>query len=240
MRRYDLGDPIALRQVVTDDDGDPIAATGTLTLTKPDGTTYDGVVQTGGTGVLDVTIPPDQAAQLGRYGYVWSVLTPFEDTVPGTFYVGPVDDEVPPLASFASLARKLGARPEDFDDEERDRGEFLLDEASELIRDVAGKSWLATGTNALVEVPRRVARICVAAAARAFENPEGLTQRVIGDSTKGYDRTGREGGEVVYLTDEEERAVMKAAGSSTFVAVTLVSPYSGDDILDPWAAVTAE
>jgi hypothetical protein len=228
MRRYDLGDPIALRQIVTDDDENPIAATGTLTLTKPDGTTYDGVVQPGGTGILDVTVPPAEAGALGRYGYVWSILTPFEDTVPGAFDVGPVDDEVPPLASFASLARKLGAAPEDFDDEERDRGEYLLDEASELIRDEADKTWLVAGTNALDAVPRRVARICVAVAARAFENPEGLSQRVLGDSTKGYDRTGREGGEAVYLTAEELAAVKKAAGASTFTAVTLTSPYSAD------------
>lgn len=228
MRRYDLGDPIALRQVVTDDDGNPVAATGGLRLTKPDGTTYDGTVQSGGTGILDVTIPAAEASQYGRYAFLWSVATPFEDKVPGTFYVGPVDDEVPPLASFALLARKLGADPVDFDDEERDRGEALLDEASELIRDEADKTWLIANTNALDDVPRRVARICVAAAARAFTNPEGLSQRVIGDSTKGYDRTGREGGEAVYLTKEEVRAVKKAALGSTFVAVTLVSPYSAD------------
>jgi hypothetical protein len=137
------------------------------------------------------------------------------------------------------LARKLGALPDDFDEVERTRGEYLLDEASEVIRDLAGKTWLTT-TNALDSVPRAVARVCVAAAARAFENPHGLVQRSIGDSSKSYDRSKREGGEIVYLTDSEERTVLKAAGVSTFVAVTLTSPYSSDLDLTVWEQVTAE
>lgn len=237
MRRYDLGDPIALRQTVTDAAGTPVAASGTLTLTKPDDTTFSGSVSSGGTGILDCTIPAAQATQLGRYAYVWNVLTPFVDVVPGVFYVAPIDDRVPPLASLDMLAAKLGYRPEET---EADRAEHLLDEASELIRDTAEKTWLAAGTNALDDVPRRVARICVAVAYRAFTNPEGLTQRSIGDSSKSYDRTAREGGEDIYLTADEERAVRKAAGGSTFVAVTLVSPYSADNLLDTWAEVTAE
>lgn len=237
MRRYDLGDPIALRQVVTDDEGAPVAATGTLTLTKPDETTYAGSVQSGGTGILDVIIPAAEATQLGRYEYVWNVLSPFVDVVPGSFYVAGADDEVPPLASLSLFARKLGYTPEET---EADRAGHLLDEASELIREVAEKTWLVAGTNALDEVPRRVARICVAVAYRAFMNPEGLTQRSLGDSSKSYDRTAREGGEDIYLTADEERAVRKAAGGSTFVAVTLVSPYSADHGLDTWAEVTAE
>jgi len=237
MRRYDVGDPIALRQVVTDDEGTPVAATGTLTLTKPDETTYAGSVQSGGTGILDVIVPAAEAEQLGRYEYVWNVLSPFVDVVPGSFYVAGADDEVPPLASMSLFTRKLGYAPEEA---EADRAGHLLDEASELIREVAEKTWLIADTNALDEVPRRVARICVAVAYRAFLNPEGLTQRSLGDSSKSYDRTAREGGEDIYLTADEERAVRKAAGGSTFVAVTLVSPYSADQGLDTWAEVTAE
>lgn len=236
MRRYDPGDPIALRYVATDEDDAPVAVSGTLILTKPDGATYDGTPQAGGTGIIDVIIPAAQASQSGRYSYVWSITGGLTDTERGTFYVSGDDDQVPPLASFDMLVRKLGYTPED---EERDRAELLLDEASELIRDVAGKTWLVTGTNALDDVPRRVARICVAAAHRAFTNPEGLTQRSIGDSSKSYDRSGLDGGETVYLTPSEEKDVIKAGGGSSFVAVTLESPYSGT-YEDPWAAVTAE
>lgn len=238
MRRYDPGDPIALRYEAVDaDTGAAVDASGTLTLTKPDGTTYEGVVQTGGTGVLDVTIPKAQATQLGRYAFVWSVTGGVEDTETGRFYVGDADDEVPPLASFEMFARKLGYTPEDT---EADRAEGLLDDASELIRDVAGKTFLVAGTNALDSVPRRIRSICVEAAFRAFENPYGLTQRTIGDSSKAYDRAGREGGEAVYLTSAEEDAVRKAAGGSSFAAVTLSSPYSADYEPDVWAEVTAQ
>lgn len=241
MRRFDLGDPIPLRYVATDPDtGAPVAITAALVLAKPDGTTYDGVPQTGGTGIADVVIPAAQASTPGRYRYVWTITGGVEDTDDGYFYVAAAEDDAPPLASFAMLARKLGADPSDFDDPERDRGEYLLAEASELIRDTAGKTWL-TAANALDNVPRRVASICVAAAARAFENPHGLSQRSIGDSAKSYDRAGREGGEVVYLTDVEERDVRKAAGGSSFVAVTMTSPYSADaGDLDVWGQVLAE
>jgi hypothetical protein len=240
MRRFDLGDPIPLRYVATDPDtGAPVGIAGTLVLTKPSGATYAPTPTSGGTGILDVVIPAAEANVSGRYAYVWTITSGVLDTEDGYFYVAAAEDEAPPLASFGMLARKLGALPEDFDEVERERGEYLLDEASELIRDVAAKTWL-TDANALDSVPRRVARICVAAAARAFENPHGLTQRSIGDSSKSYDRTNREGGEVVYLTDQEERDIRKAAGISSFVAVTLVSPYSSDAAGDTWDEVTAE
>lgn len=236
MRRYDPGDPIALRYIATNEAGAAVGVTGTLVITKPDGSTYDGVVQSGGTGILDVIVPKAEASALGRYGYEWEISGGLDDTETGRFYVGTIDDEAPPLADFEMLVRKLGYTPEET---ERDRAEGLLDEASEMIRDVAGKTWLTTA-NALDNVPRRVARICVSAAYRAFVNPEGLTQRSIGDSAKSYDRTKREGGEDVYLTEAEQAAVKKAAGSSIFAAVTLVSPYSADHELDAWDEVTAE
>jgi len=241
MRRFDLGDPVPLRYEATDPNtGAAVAVTGSFIYTKPgSATTYNGTVTSGGTGILDVVIPASEAVTKGRYSYVWTVSGGVNDTETGFFYVAAPEDEMPPLASFGMLARKLGALPEDFDETERERGEALLDEASELIRDVAEKTWL-TADGALDGVPRRVATICVAAAARGFENPHGLTQRSLGDSSKSYDRAKREGGEVVYLTEAEERAVRKAAGISTFVAVTLTSPYSADADLDVWDQVTAE
>jgi hypothetical protein len=240
VQRFDLGDPVPLRYEATDPEtGAGVVISGTIVITKPDGTTYDGVTASGGTGIIDVSVPAAEASQLGRYKYEWSISGGLNDTEIGYFYVAAAEDEAPPLASFGMLARKLGALAEDFDEVERARGEYLLDEASELIRDIAGKTWLTTA-NALDAVPRAVARVCVAAAARAFENPHGLTQRSIGDSSKSYDRSKREGGEIVYLTDAEERTVLKAAGVSTFVAVTLTSPYSSDVALDVWDEVTAE
>lgn len=132
--------------------------------------------------------------------------------------------DLPPLASVEQLADRLGHTPEGA---EADRAAALLIDASELIRDVAGEDWV-DDANELEDVPRRVEKICLAVAYRAFVNPEALSQRSVGDSAKSFDRTRREGGEAVYLTEQEKRAVRKAAGGSTFTSVTMVSPWSGD------------
>jgi hypothetical protein len=235
MRRYDPGDAVSLRHTVTDDDGIPIAATVAFTLTKPDGTAVDVGVTSASTGVYDVTVAADTLSQLGPYRFEFEVTGTVADNVAGQFYIAAPETALPPLADFEKLVKKLGYRPEDA---ERDRAEHLLDESSELIRDVAGKTW-AAANGALEDVPRRVALICVAAAYRAFVNPEGLSQRSIGDSSKSYDRSGREGGEDVYLTSAEEDDIRKAAGGSSMVVVTLVSPYAGP-LVDPWVEATLQ
>lgn len=136
--------------------------------------------------------------------------------------------DLPPLASLQQFSSRLGYTPEGA---EADRAEALLDEASELIRDEAGEDWVDSDS-ALKSVPRRVEQICLAVAYRAFVNPEALTQRSIGDSGKSYDRSRREGGEAVYLTEAERRAVKRAAQSSSLTTVTLVSPFSGDNVTE--------
>jgi hypothetical protein len=145
-------------------------------------------------------------------------------------------EDLPPLASFAVLVRKLGYTPED---DEKVRAENDLADASELIRDTASKDWV-DDNGVLSDVPRRVAQICIAVAYRAFTNPDALTQRTIGDSSRSYDRAKREGGEAIYLTDAEKKAIEKAAGASGMVQVTMTSPYNNGTLLDPWDAVTAE
>lgn len=133
--------------------------------------------------------------------------------------------DLPPLATFEQFVDRLGYTPEG---DEADRALARLVDASELIRDEAEEDWVDE-SEVLETVPRRVQSICIDAALRAFTNDEALTQRSIGDSSKSWDRSRREGGEMVYLTEAEKRAVRKAAGKSTFRAVTLVSPYDGTD-----------
>jgi hypothetical protein len=114
---------------------------------------------------------------------------------------------------------------------EADRAEAILVDASELIRDEAGVTWLNDDETAVEDVPHRVQGICRDVALRAYLNSEGLSQKSIGDLSKSYDRAGREGGEVVYLTDREAAAVRKAAGGTGgFVAATMVSPYNSDTL----------
>jgi hypothetical protein len=129
------------------------------------------------------------------------------------------------LASVDDMAVRLGYP---LVDAEADRAQAALDDASELIRDVAGITW-ADDAGELVGVPLTVRSICLAAALRSFTNPQALVQRTIGDSARSYDRSGREGGEVVYLTDEEERRIKRAAGGSTFASVQMYNPLAGAD-----------
>lgn len=238
MRRYDPDDSVSLRHEVRDLDGALTDATVTLTITKPSGESYSASVTNAAVGTYDATVPGDEVDELGTYRWAWSVTGPIQDESLGQFYVATDGDELPPLASVERLGRKLGYVPEG---SEYDRAAHLLNEASELIRDVAGKTWANTDTGALEAVPRRVMLICVAAAFRSFGNPEGLTQRTIGDSSKAYDRAGREGGEDVYLTKAEESDIHKAAGNEggSMVVVTLASPYGGY-LLDTWAEATIQ
>lgn len=131
----------------------------------------------------------------------------------------------PTLATAAKLYEKIGYTPTGG---ELARAADCLVEASELIRDEAGETWLNEAEDAVVDVPPIVERICLAAAFRGFDNARALSQRSLGDDSKSWDRAGVEGGAQVYLTPTEKRRVRAAAGGSTFQAVTLVSPYSGD------------
>lgn len=234
MRQYQLGDTVDLRHEIRDADDELVDAVAALTVIAPDGTEEEPGVSSGGTGLVDASFAVDQ---YGPYIFVWSVTGAVNDVVRGQFYVADDDDELPPLVGFAKLVAKLGYTPED---EERARAESLLVEASALIRDVAGKTWTNETTNALLEVPHRVRQIALSVVYRAFTNPEALSQRTIGDSSKSFDRAKREGGEAVYLTEAEEKAIQKAAGTSGMTSVTLVSPYDAGTLLDPWEVVTAE
>lgn len=132
----------------------------------------------------------------------------------------------PPLASLELLSARLGYTPTGA---EASRAAAALADASELIRDVAGEDWLNLAETAVEDVPQRVEKICIAVAKRAFENPDAHSQRTTGDRSVSFDRSRREGGEAVYLTNAEEKAVIKAAQGSSFTAVTMVSPYNGTD-----------
>jgi len=220
MRQYEFGDEVGLRHEVRNLDDELIDATVAFSVTPPSGVVASITPDHSGTGLYDVAVPADE---YGPWTFTWTVSGTVTDVEIGQFYIADPVSDVPPLAPFGRLVKKLGYTPVDA---ERDRAESLLVEASELIRDVAGKTWL-DADNALEGVPVRIANICVAVAFRAFGNPEALTQRSIGDSSKSFDRTSREGGEDVYLTKAEEAAIHRAAGTSSLVAVTLVSPYNG-------------
>lgn len=243
MRRYDPNDTATLRREVRAADDDLIDATVTFTLTLPDGTAATlGEVKRLSTGVYGVD--PYPLTDYGLYSYT-SLAAGDQVADPahrGQFYVADDDDRLPPLASRDRLARKLGYLDGTFPStEESVRADDMLNDASELIRDIANKTWANAETGALEAIPRRVVSICLASAARGFGNPEALTQRSIGDSLKSFDRSGLDGGEAIYLTEEEKKAIIRAAAgtASSMNVVTLVSPYNGtyldDDDQVVWA-----
>lgn len=128
----------------------------------------------------------------------------------------------PPLASLGDLQDRLG---HPLAESELSRAHAALDDASALVRAVAGQSWLDATTGELAEVPDAAVSITLAAARRAFDNPDGYVSETIGDYS--YTRAGPSaGGEVggAYLT-EEERAVLRGmSAASGLGTLTVVRP----------------
>jgi hypothetical protein len=112
-----------------------------------------------------------------------------------------------PLADVADLETRLGRT---FEGAEAARALALLDDASALARDVAGRTWTDPVTGALLTVPGSVRWAVLRAAERAIRNPDGFSSESAGDYS--YQRTGVQPG--VYLTDGEERAIRGAIGKS--------------------------
>jgi len=112
-----------------------------------------------------------------------------------------------PLATVADLEARLGRQ---FEESELPRIEALLDDASALARDVAGKTWIDPETEELLPVPGSIRWAVLRAAERAVRNPDGFSAETAGDYS--YQRTGVQPG--VYLTEAEERSIRKAIGKS--------------------------
>jgi hypothetical protein len=112
-----------------------------------------------------------------------------------------------PLASVADLEARLGR---EFTQGEVRRALALLDDASALARDVAGRTWTDPETGALSLVPGSVRWVVLRAAERAIRNPDGFSSESAGDYS--YQRTGVEPG--VYLTEGEEKAIRRALGKT--------------------------
>jgi hypothetical protein len=114
---------------------------------------------------------------------------------------------VEPLASVADLETRLGRK---FEGAEVSRALALLDDASALVRDVAGRTWTDPDTGDPLPVPGSVRWVVLRAAERAVRNPEGFSSESAGDYS--YQRTGVQPG--IYLTEGEERAIRRAIGKT--------------------------
>lgn len=110
------------------------------------------------------------------------------------------------LASVADLQARLGRV---FDVDETQQALALLDDASALVRDEAGRTWL-DDSGALTEVPASIRAVVLRAAERAVRNPDGFRSESAGDYS--YQRAETESG--VFLTDAERRRIRQAIGRS--------------------------
>jgi hypothetical protein len=97
---YDVGDGIELRHTVRDPDRALVAATVSLAITKPDGTTVAPFVTATALGIYDAAmVTIDQA---GIWAYEWTVSGAVVDVVPGTFTVA---DPAPPAYTDLAIVK---------------------------------------------------------------------------------------------------------------------------------------
>lgn len=111
------------------------------------------------------------------------------------------------LASVQDVESRLGRKITS--EAEVGRVVALLDDASALVRDVAGTTWVdSDGTNHPEQVPNSIRYAVLRAVDRAMRNPDGFSAESDGDYS--YQRTGVEPG--IYLTPGEEKAIRRAMG----------------------------
>lgn len=109
-----------------------------------------------------------------------------------------------PLATVEDVESRLARQ---FTVDETTRVTALLDDASALVRDEAGRTWL--DVNGVLEaVPAAVRAVVLRAVERAVRNPQGFSAESAGDYS--YQRTGVEQG--VYLTEQERKILRRAIG----------------------------
>lgn len=151
---------------------------------------------------------------------------------------------LPALADVQALADRI---PGGVANEDEPRAQAALEDASAAIRTHVGRSWvddegeLDFGDLALWSIDE-IQRITVAAAKRAFTNPDSVTQRTqtLGDASETVELA--DASSDVYLTAAEKaslNAMVAVAGQVPGLAsVRVVAPAaaSGSRLLsDPWA-----
>lgn len=108
---------------------------------------------------------------------------------------------LPPLTTLSELEIRAGAQ------DEAARAEAVLVDASSLIRDEAGKTWVNDLGN-IADVPDMVVTLVLKVAKRALDNPEGLSGETYPEYA--WRKEGAEDG--VYLTDKECKIARRLGG----------------------------
>jgi hypothetical protein len=138
---------------------------------------------------------------------------------------------LPALADLAALSARLGVVfDEDASSLSADtlRALAVLDDASALVRSVAGVTWYDPDDSGdgLLPVPDIVVAITLACAIRAFRNPDGTVQATVGDVSVSYGSGTL--GTSIYLTKLEIQAIRRAVGLSGIGSLPLITGFFGD------------
>lgn len=129
---------------------------------------------------------------------------------------------LPPLASLEQLSSRLGITL-DAETPDGARAAAALEDASSLVREEAGVDYVDDHGELSDAIPDTIVSITLAAAGRAYRNPDGKTQTSVGDVSISYSFSS--GGASVYLTKAEAQAIRRAAGLSSVSTVELTSGY---------------
>jgi hypothetical protein len=141
------------------------------------------------------------------------------------------------LPAFATLEAFAARLPGGVSDDDETRARAALDDASTLIRAEAGKDWVTDDEPAVLadDLPDIVVTVCIAAARRAFTNPDGIRS----ESLLSHSVTLADSSADVYLTTAERRMIATAAGR-TGGGISTLSTTRGPletagcgDLLDP-------
>lgn len=115
------------------------------------------------------------------------------------------------LPAFASTDDLAARHPGGVSgDADTARAQAALDDASTLVRAVAGKTWV-DDNNELEDVPDVVFTVTVRAALRAFVNPSGVQQQSTGPFSESYANSSSD----VYLTNKEQDMIRSAAAGGS-------------------------
>ncbi|MDG4801716.1 hypothetical protein [Micromonospora sp. WMMD980] len=114
---------------------------------------------------------------------------------------------LPPLATVAEMEKRLGLAPGAITGNDLVRAGAALDDASALVRAEAGTDWVADD-GLTVTAPAVVRTVTVAAALRAYRNPDGYQGETVGPYSYQY----AQGTATLYLLAAEATIVKRAAG----------------------------
>lgn len=138
------------------------------------------------------------------------------------------------LPALAELEAFVARLPESIENADFARVQALLDDASDLVRLESGRNWKELdddNESVWVEYDdvinvenahRVVAQITIAAAARAFTNPDGITQETIGAFSE--TRSSMTVSNSVWLLDSEKKALGRLFGAPALASVEFVRP----------------